>query len=148
MKRLSFVLTTAMLICMMIPTTQAASYHYQKIEIVRTEYGDYEIETTTIIYDSMARSNSISADRTYTVKYSGKVVAEVTLSATFDYDGKTTWVTSASGSHTIYDGWKYSNEKITKSGGTASLNAELDHNTHGNITVNVSMTCSPTGQIS
>lgn len=120
----------------------------QKSEIIHTEFGDFEVETTTVIHNTLFRSNSVSVDRAKTIKNSGKVIAEVTLSATFGYDGKTAWVISASGSHTTYDGWSYSNEKITKSGGTASLSATLSHLLHTSIPVNISITCSPTGQIS
>lgn len=120
----------------------------QKSEIIHTEFGDFEVETTTVIHNTLFRSNSVSVDRAKTIKNSGKVIAEVTLSATFGYDGKTAWVISASGSHATYDGWSYSNEKITKSGGTASLSATLSHLLHTSIPVNISITCSPTGQIS
>lgn len=120
----------------------------QKSEIIHTEFGDFEVETTTVIHNTLFRSNSVSVDRAKTIKNSGKVIAEVTLSATFGYDGKTAWVISASGSHTTYDSWSYSNEKITKSGGTASLSATLSHLLHTSIPVNISITCSPTGQIS
>ena len=63
-------------------------------------------------------------------------------------DGKTAWVSNASSSHTTYSGWSYGSEKITKSGGTASLTGTLSHLLHRNIPVNISLTCSPTGQIS
>lgn len=120
----------------------------QKSEIIHTEFGDFEVETTTVIHNTLFRSNSVSVDRTKTVKQSGKVIAEVTLSATFGYDGKTAWVSSASGSHTTYDGWSYGNERITKSGGNAKLTATLSHSQYRNIAVNISLTCSPTGEIS
>lgn len=120
----------------------------QKSEIIHTEFGDFEVETTTVILNTLFRSNSVSVDRTKTVKQSGKVIAEVTLSATFGYDGKTAWVSSASGSHTTYDGWSYGNERITKSGGNAKLTATLSHSQYRNIAVNISLTCSPTGEIS
>lgn len=70
------------------------------------------------------------------------------MSVTFGYDGKTAWVISASGSHTTYDGWSYSGERITTSGGTANLSATLRHLLHKSVAVNLSLTCSPTGQIS
>lgn len=148
MKKSSFILAITLLVCMMIPTIHAASSSCPEAEIIHTESGDFEIITTTIIHKSLARSNTQSADRIKTVKYDGKVIAKVTLSATFGYDGKTSWVESASGSHTTYDGWSYFNEKISKSGGTAELTATLFKLTEGTVPVDISLTCSPTGQIS
>lgn len=146
-KASAFLLTFALLVGTMIPSSLAASNSRQKTETVYSKLGDIEIETTTIIHNAMSRSGG-SVDKISTVKDNGKVIAEVTLSATFGYDGKTAWVISASGSHTTYDSWSYSNEKITKSGGTASLSATLSHLLHTSIPVNISITCSPTGQIS
>lgn len=147
MKKFSCVLVLTLLMGVMTPIAQATSNVYLDSDAACTEFSDFEIETTTIVY-SMARSNSIGADKIYTVKSGGKIIAEITLSATFGYDGNTAWVTSASGSHTTYDGWSYSNEKITKSGGTATLTARLTHAKNGTVAVNTSLTCSPTGQIS
>lgn len=143
----SWSLVLLLMVSMALLPAQAAGSE-QKGEVIHTEFGDIEIETTTIIYNAMSRTNSVSADRTKTVKYNGTVIANVTLSATFGYDGKTAWVSSASSSHTTYNGWSYSNEKITKSGGTASLSAILSHLLHGNQSISISITCSPTGQIS
>lgn len=148
MKKLSFFLSLALLVGIMIPVVHAMSNTCWETDVIHTEFGDIEIETVTVIHNLTSRSGSKSVDKTQTIKSSGKIIAEVTLSATFGYDGKTAWVISASGSHTTYDSWSYSNEKITKSGGTASLSATLSHLLHTSIPVNISITCSPTGQIS
>lgn len=146
-KKLSLFCAFVLLVAMMVPAAQAQST-YQETETVYTEYGDFEIETTTIVYNTVSRSSSRSADKEQVIKYGGKVIAEVTLSATFGYDGKTAWVISASGSHTTYDGWSYSGEKITKSGGSAALTAKLSKWSEGTANVNISLKCSPSGQIS
>lgn len=148
MKKFSLLLSIILLIGLMIPSTYATSNMCQESEIIHTEFGDFELETITFIYSSESRSNGKSADRVYTVKQSGKTIAEITLSATFGYDGKTAWVSSASGSHVTYDNWSYGSERITKSGGTASLSAKLTHSRYEDIPIKMSMTCSPTGQIS
>lgn len=148
MKKCSFCLALALLICMMISPAQATSSVFQETEVIHTEYGTFEIETTTVVYDSLTRSNSKSADRVRSVKYGGKVIAEIMLFVTFGYDGKTAWVTDASSSHSTYDGWSYNNENISKSGNTATLTATLTHLFLKDILVNISLTCSPTGQIS
>ena len=141
----AFLLTFALLAVTMIPSSLAAANNWQDTETVYSELGDVEIITT--IHYAISRCGG-SANKTSTVKSDGKVIAEVTLSATFGYDGKTAWVSNASSSHTTYSGWSYGSEKITKSGGTASLTGTLSHLLHRNIPVNISLTCSPTGQIS
>lgn len=148
MKKLSaYFLTFALLVGAMIPSSLAVANSWQETETVYDELGDIEIETTTTVHYAASRSGG-RVDRTSTIKYSGKVIAEVTLSATFGYDGKTSWVSSASGSHTTYDGWSYGSEKITKSGGTAKLTATLSRLLYRDIAVDISLTCSPTGEIS
>ncbi len=146
-KVFSTILISSLLICAMVFPTNAAQQIHPKIDTIYTEFGPVEIKSTLVVYDSF-RSNKKSADLTREVRYNGKTIAEVTLSATFGYDGKTAWVISASGSHTTYDGWSYNSEKISKSGGTATLTASLFKLSAGTIPISFSMTCSPTGQIS
>lgn len=141
----AFLLTFALLAVTMIPSSLAAANNWQDTERVYNELGDVEITTT--IHNAISRSGG-SVSKTSTIKSNGKIIAEITLSATFGYDGKTAWVTSASGSHVTYEGWSYSGEKITKSGGTATLSAKLTHFRYEDIPINISLTCSPTGQIS
>lgn len=148
MKKFSLLLSLALLFCMTIPSVRATSDVYQAVEVIHTEFGDFEVETTTLIYDSMARSNSRRADKIKTVKYDGNTIAEVTLTATFGFDSKTAWVISTSSSHTTYGGWSYGSETIARSGGKATLSAMLSNPQHRSIAVNISLTCSPTGQIS
>lgn len=148
MKKLSFLLSLALIIGIMIPAVHATSDVYRETDIIHTEFGDFEIETVTVIHSLTSRSGSKSADKTQTVKFSGKTIGEVTLSATFGYDGKTAWVSSASGSHTTYDKWSYGSEDITKSGGTAKLTATLSHILHRDVPLTITITCSPTGQVS
>lgn len=147
MKKISCFLAFIVVACVMAPSVQAASDVYHTTETIYTEFGEFEIETTTIIHDSMARSSSKSASKVQSVKQGGKEVAEITLFATFGYDGTTAWVVSANGSHTTYDGWSYSNEKITTSGGTATLTATVSKLTGGRVPISISITCSPTGAI-
>lgn len=147
-KRASLALVFVLLLCAMTVPSGAVESAYQKNEIIETEFGLIEVETVLTVHKSLIRSNTKSADYKQTIKFSGDVIAEVTLFATFGYDGKTAWVISASGSHTTYDGWSYGSERITKSGGNAKLTATLSHSQYRNIAVNISLTCSPTGEIS
>lgn len=147
-KKFSTILVSVLLICAMVLPASAAQQIDRTSKVFYAECGPIEVETTLTVYESGARSNSRRANVTNTYKNNGKVIAEVTLSATFGYDGKTAWVISASGSHTTYDGWSYSSEKISKSGGTATLSATLSHSRYRSVTTSFSLTCSPTGQIS
>ena len=147
-KRIAILFTSVILMCAMILPVGATQQTYQETEIIHTEFGDIEKVSVVTVYNSVARSSTKSADCTDTYKYSGNVIAEVTLSATFGYDGKTSWVVSASGSNKTYDGWSYGSQSITKSGGTASLSAKLSHLLWRSVNVNMSLTCSPSGQIS
>ena len=125
----------------------AASQVIQDTETITIVYGDIEVEETLVVYTDL-RSNTKSADKTHTVKESGKVIAEVTLSASFGYDGRSSWVESTSSSHTTYSGWSYGSEKISESGGKATLSAMLRKPGSSNTPVNISITCTASGSIS
>ena len=150
MKKRIFALATAiLLVCSMALSVSAVSPEiYQDYEVIHTEEGDFEIETTLTIYPSVARSNTKTADKSQTVKQSGTVVAEVTLSATFGYDGKSAWVEEATGSHTTYEGWSYKSESITTSGNTANLTAKLTKLLNSNLPISISIKCTADGVIS
>lgn len=145
-KRLTFAAVLFCLIFAMAVPSGAAPQVVQETKTTTTVYGDFEVEETLTVYSNL-RSSTKSASKSQTIKQSGIIVAEVTLDATFGYDGKTAWVVSASGSHTTYDGWSYSNERITKSGGTATLSATLSK---GGVKApfSISITCTASGSIS
>lgn len=147
MRKFAALFSLILLIGIMVPPAQATSTTYQDVEIIDTEFGRFEVEITTTVYDLLARSSSRRADKTATVKYENNVIAEVTLSVNFGFDGSSAWVISTSSSHTTYNGWSYGNENITTSGGTATLTATLTK-LFNRAPVNISLTCSPTGQIS
>ena len=122
---------------------------YQQTETIQTELGDLNIETTLIVYDSFFLTSSEKhADKIKEIKLNDSLIATVTLSATFGYDGESAWVKSADSSHTTSAGWLYSNENITSNDSTASLSALILHLSFGTIPVSLSITCSPTGAIS
>ena len=147
-KKLSVILAAALLVCAMVLPASAAQETYCQTETIYTDFGPVDVETVITVYESLARSSTKSADIARTFRYDGSTIAVVTLYATFGYDGSSAWVVSASGSHTTYGGWSYSGENITTSGGTAYLTATLSHLLHRNVPVSISLTCSPTGQIS
>ena len=107
------------------------------------------VETATTVYDSLLRSSTQKASSTSKFKNNGELIATVTLTATFGYDGSRARVVSASGSHSMESGWTYSNQSISKSGGTANLTADIKSTTGlGAFPVDISLTCSKDGDIS
>ena len=146
-KKLSVILTAALLVCAMVLPASAAQETYCQIETIYTDFGPVEVKTVITVYESPTRSSTKSADIARTFIYDGSTIAVVTLYATFGYNGSSAWVISTSSSHTTYNGWSYGNENITTSGGTATLTATLTK-LFNRAPVNISLTCSPTGQIS
>lgn len=145
-KKISALLCMLLLVsCTILPAS--AVEMKQNVQVFYMDSGNIQVETVLIIHDSQMLAHSKSADIKRTYKSDGKVIAEVTLSATFGYDGKDAWVISADGSHVTYSGWSYGSESISKSGRKAKLTAKLTHS-GDSIPVSISMTCSPSGQIS
>lgn len=76
------------------------------------------------------------------------MIAEVSLTGTFSYNGTTATAISASASHTTYQSWSYKNESVTTSGNKARVTAILTKLFSSNIPVDITLTCSPTGKLS
>ena len=134
-----------MFCCAVLPAQAYAAA--PEVEVIYTEHGDFTVETVLTVYPVLSRAQTARADKVQTVKYGGEVIAEVTLSATFGYDGDEAWVEEAESDYETYDGWRYGSEEIEDSGGTVTLSAMLSHITEGRIPVDISMTCSPSGTI-
>ena len=149
MKKLLTLFLATLMVIMAVPAGAVSSTEvYRETEIIHTEDGDIEVETILTIHDSLFRANARTASKTKTYTASGNTIAEVTLTATFRYDGSTVSVTNTDSSYSTYDGWSYKNESISTSGGTATLTAKLTKLLHTNVSVSVSMTCTPSGSIS
>lgn len=113
------------------------------------------VETKITVYNTysvLSATSTRSASQTKTYKANGSTVATATLKASFGYNGSSAWVTSKSASHTTVSGWSYGSESLTASGDTANLSALLTqrsgNTTIGTVDVDISLTCSPSGQIS
>lgn len=145
-RKFSMVLALVLLVSSMALPTCAVE-PVREVQTITTEFGEFQIETTLLVYDTVLYSNTVRTDKKQVVKFNGKTVGEVTLTATFGYDGSSAWVISADGSHVTYSGWSYGSESISKSGRKAKLTAKLTHS-GDSIPVSISMTCSPSGQIS
>ena len=146
-RKLSALLMCAAMFCCAALPAQAYAAAAPEVEVIRTEHGDFTVETVLTVYPALSRAQTARADKVQTVKYGGEVIAEVTLSATFGYDGDEAWVEEAEGDSVTYDGWRYGSERIRDSGGTVTLSAKLSHATEGTVPVDISMTCSPDGTI-
>ena len=144
-----FSIFLAFVMCFMIlPANAAFEEVYRDTEIIHTEDGDIEVETVLTIQHSLLRAKARTASKAQTFKADGTTIANVTLTATFQYDGNTVSVTNTDSTYTTYDGWSYKSEKITTSGGTAKLSAKLAKTSYVDVAVNISMTCTVDGTIS
>lgn len=112
----------------------------------------YGVKTTITIYFKSENTKgpvqfiTASKDRTYTLN--GTEIATITITATFSYNGVTSWVNSSSVSKSVASGWTYSGENITNSGNTASVTATLSRPTYNQVPVYTSISCSAAGVIS
>lgn len=144
-KKISMLLAAVLMLTLTLATTGFA-YEYEET----TDLGNgITVETSLTVHHSLLRDNTQTASRTSTFKNNGVLIGTVTLTATFGYDGSRAWVESASGSSSMESGWSYRNQSISKSGGTATLTADIKNTSIGGVVpVNISLTCSKNGTIS
>ena len=146
-KLICFIICTTLLAAMTIPATAAE----QDSLCSRTvTFLDNDI---TITEEITILSNSRSADKVgqkkATVTRSGETIAIIVIQATFRYDGSSVSVISKSVTQkTTYNGWNYSQNSFTSSGGTVTLNAKLTKLLVLTQNVTVSLTCDKNGNLS
>ena len=116
---------------------------YQLENGITVEETIWEASISTFAAESQKRG---TAYKTY--RRGSDVIATVSLTATFWYDGSDSGVVSTDSSYSVYDGWSYTNESIWDSGNTAYLSAELTNLFIKSIDVSLSLSCSPSGQLS
>ena len=121
-----------------LPSYAATGEVVQEVQSIQTQYGEIQVETVL----------TKSAEKTSTYRYAGSVIAKVTLEATFGYDGDSAWVVSTDSSYTTSGGWNYQSERISESGNQAELTAKLTKLGAGTTYVDISLSCTPSGQIS
>ena len=124
--------------------------HGLQIEMVCFSDGSKEVITTT---KSLNAYNQVTANRTSTLYTAdNKIIAKVTLTGTFSYNGIASICTNARANVTIYlSGWSIVSEDTGHSGNTASTEVELAMKILG-ITVqskivNSTITCDKDGNI-
>ncbi len=157
-KLLSCVLTLAMVFSLSIScfAQEVPVQNVQSLVVTTENLGNgITVETKTTVYNTYSVLSAVStrsASQTKTYKANGATVGTATLNASFGYNGSSAWVTSKSAAHTTASGWSYGSESLTASGNTANLSALLTQRSGniitGTVDVDVSLTCSPSGQIS
>lgn len=147
MKKLFSMVTVLALLCVMFTTSALAR---QEVRTSVTDLGNgITVERVITVNELDTRSSTKKASAKNTFKNNGEVIATVTLTTTFGYDGTRAWVVSSSGSHSVESGWTYKNENITNSGGTSRLTAELKSTTGlSRVPVNIDLVCTKNGEIS
>lgn len=161
-KLLSCIMVVALVLCVSIPSfAQKTTFKKVQSTSVTTENlgNGLSVETQTTIFNTSDTENvtrtaysTRSATQTKTYKANGSTVATVTLRATFSYDGSSAWVTSKSARHSTSSNWSYGSESLGTYEDTASLSATLTQWSGvipiQTVDVDLSLTCSPSGQIS
>lgn len=114
------------------------------------DFGMMNVKTVTAINSVMSDKTGV-ANVTRTYSANGMEIATVTLSVTFGFNGSNVWVISKSVTKNVSSGWTYSGQKVSLNGGTVTLTAQLSHRdpaTFVQVPVEITVTCTPTGQIS
>ena len=96
-------------------------------------------------------SSSTVATVTKTKKYttSGKVVANIAVTAEFSYNGSSVKVLSKKVSKKeVYSGWSFTQSSFTSSGGTVTLKGSLKKTGVSAVPVSLKITCDKNGNIS
>ena len=132
-----FLLAVMMLVCAVLPCAAEAP-----------KDSDFSYYDTVTVSPMFARASERSGTKTRTFTYKGDTIAEISLTATFRYNGSSVSVVSKSVSdYTTYDGWSYQQSSLSSSGGTATVTGKLKKGLLS-VNVNFSITCDASGNIS
>lgn len=147
MKKVCCLLICAILICGFAFPAAAQEQQTDSTRNVIVLDNGITLTEELVVFDN-ARASTKTGQRTTTVTKSGTTIAVITIQATFSYDGSTVSVTSKSVTQkTTYDGWSYSQQSFTSSGGTVTLNAKLTKLLVISQAVTVKLTCDKNGNI-
>lgn len=93
--------------------------------------------------------NSKTATHTENFYASGILIATIAIQATFHYDGNNVSVASKSVTQaSTYNGWNYTQNSFTSSGGTVTLSGTLSKFLHSNQVFSMSLSCDKDGNVS
>ena len=142
----------ALIIVSMLASAALAEYMPEEtVTIVKALENGITVESIITVHESFSAFSTMAtkkATKTDTYKRNGTQIATVSITASFGYDGSSSWVNSASVSKSVSSGWTYSNEKITTSGGTATVTAILSKIGVASMDIYTYISCSPDGEIS
>lgn len=139
-----------MVVALFSPISQA-NYVPEENDVTVTDLGNgFTVEGKIILEKDISSLSLMStklATKKDVYKINGTEIATVSITASFGYDGSTSWVNRASVSKSVSSGWTYSDENITTSGGTATVTATLKKFPY-NVNVYTYISCSADGDIS
>ena len=140
-------------ICTMLITTLATpALASEDVQVISSE--EIVLENGITVTDEIIQvSQNRSTDKTYTRRRTfdkdGTVIAIIAFTVTYRYDGTTVSVVAKAVTQTdTYDGWSYTQQSFTSSGGTVTLSGKLSKLLIFNNTFSMSMTCDKNGNIS
>lgn len=128
------------------------AYATEQNEVIHVE--EITLEDGTIVKDeivvtSNARSTDKTATRKRTFTKDDTVIGIIAFKATFRYDGSTVYVVSKSVTQTdTYDGYSYTQNSFTSSGGTVTLEGKLTKLLFITTSFSMSLTCDKNGNLS
>ena len=131
-------------------TYDTASFNQPDVitQVIEDPESGITIVDELIIQDTLTRSSSRTVTLKQTYTKNGNTIAVIAVTATFSYNGSTVSVTSKSVSQsTTYNGWKFTQNSLTSSGGTVSLSGKLTKLLNPTVPVNLSFTCDKNGNI-
>ncbi len=146
---------TLLLISIFFTPSLALASGYNTIDensyYITTTITDSPTPIMLLANNAQNKNKTITKSKTKTaMAKDGSAIWSITLTATFTYDGSTAKCTKCSHSSTIYDkSWKVKSCSSTKKQNSATTTAKLIHNTDGSQkTCNITLKCSPTGNVS
>lgn len=121
--------------------------------------GQVAVEETIVVGNRVAAagtvavplSGSTTVPVTKSKKYttSGKVIANIAVTAEFSYNGSSVKVLSKKVSKKeVYSGWSFTQSSFTSSGGTVTLKGSLKKTGVSAVPVSIKITCDKNGNIS
>lgn len=140
----------AFILCLLLLGASIPAYATDNYEATTTvlENGLRVVDEITV--ETNARSTDKSATHTKSFYREDKLIAVISFKATFRYDGSSVIVIYRSVTQTdTYNGWSYTQESFTDSGGTVTLTGKLKYLLiFSTTTFTMSMTCDANGNIS
>lgn len=148
-KTVSLILSLLLCLTLFVPASAAdrSDPTAPLVTYFETDLGDGFTVEEELVVSANTRSTTITVHRTANVKFNGTLVAVITLYGTFIYNGSTVRVYSKSVTKTLYDGWNYTQQSLTSSGGTITLKGYVSKLLH-KYTFTLTLTCDKDGNLS